>query len=109
MVSLINEYVSKIELKTDDMTKAIFSAALSNIDNIKSSSVIIKSNHYIVDIKLNEYDIDKSLAVANLFMERTRYHYSAYYIRFNEGDRVRYRYASCKENKEGFYCDIVIG
>ena len=108
MVSIMNNYVSNIKLSANEMTKGILLTALNDQDNIEKSSIIIKSNRFIVDVRLKEFSIEKAVDVVNYFMENTRYHYSAFFIRFNEGSRVRYRYASCKEDKDGFYCDIVI-
>lgn len=108
MVSTMNDYVAKIKLLSDDVTKSILKVALDEQLTIKSSNVLIKSNRYIVDVKLKEFSVENAVVVMNLFMEKTRYHYSAYFIRFNEGTLVRYRYATCRENKEGFYCDVVI-
>ena len=108
MVTIMNEYVSKINLTTDEITRGILNTALSEQDKVEASSVLIKSNRYIVDIHLIDYSVDNAVEVINQFMESTRYHYSAFFVRFNEGSRVRYRYASCKEDKEGFYCDVVI-
>ena len=108
MVSIMNDYVANIKLLSDDMTKSLLGAALLDQSNIKEKSIILKGNRYIVDIKLESYSVENAIAVMNHFMEGTRYHYSAYFVRFNEGNMVRYRYASCKENKEGFYCDVMI-
>lgn len=108
MVSIMNEYVAKIKLLSDDITKSILSVALTDQTNVIKCNILTKSNRYIVDIKLEEFSIEEAITIMNCFMERTRYHYSAYYIRFNEGNLVRYRFASCKENREGFYCDVVI-
>jgi len=108
MVSIMNDYITKIHMLSDDMTKNLLYAALMEQSNIEEKSIIIKGKRYIVDIKLASYSVEEAIAVMNHFMEKTRYHYSAYFVRFNEGNMVRYRYASCKENKEGFYCDVVI-
>lgn len=108
MVSVMNEYVSKINLTADALMQGVLQTALTEQAAIEKSSVLIKSNKYIVDIHLSSFSVENAVKAINFFMEKTRYHYSAFFIRFNEGDRVRYRYASCKENKEGFYCDIVI-
>lgn len=108
MVSIMNEYVSTIKLSTDDVTKSILEVALIEYSNIERKSILVKANHYIVDIKLKMFSIESAVAVMNHFMEKTRFHYSAYFIRFNEGNLIRYRYATCRENREGFYCDVVI-
>lgn len=104
----MNDYVAKMKLLSDDVTKSILNVSLADQSNIEKSNVLIKSNRYIVDIKLKDFSVENAVTVMNFFMERTRYHYSAYFIRFNEGNLVRYRYATCKENREGFYCDVVI-
>lgn len=108
MVNIMNEYTSKIQLLVDDVTKNILKVPLREHSNIAESNVQIRANRYIVDIRLNQFSVEHAVAIMNQFMEHTRYHYSAYYIRFNEGNRVRYRYATCRENKQGFYCDVVI-
>lgn len=108
MVSIMNDYITKIKLLSDDVTKSILNVSLTEQCDIEKSNVLIKSNRYIVDIQLKEFSVENAVTVMNFFMEKTRYHYSAYYIRFNEGSLVRYRYATCKENREGFYCDVVI-
>ena len=108
MVTIMNEYVSKINLTANAMTQGILNTALMEQSEVEQSSVLIKANRYIVDVHLKNFSIENAVIVFNEFMIKTRYHYSAFFIRFNEGNRVRYRYASCKENKEGFYCDVII-
>ena len=108
MVSIMNEYVSKINLTANAITQGILNTALSEQSEVEQSSVLIKSNRYIVDVHLKEFSVENAVSVINVFMDKTRFHYSAFFIRFNEGNRVRYRYASCKEDKDGFYCDVVI-
>lgn len=107
MINLMNQYISNINLKADDMSKQIFITAVKNQDNVQDISVIIRNNKYIVDIKLVTFSEDKVIQMMNCFMESTRYAYSSFYLRFNEGNQIRYRYASLKENKDGFYCDVV--
>lgn len=108
MLTIMNQYIDQITLLSDDVTKGILSSALSDQPVIIKHNILIKSNRYIVDIKLGDFTIENAIQVMNQFMERTRFHYSAYFIRFNEGNRVRYRYATCREDKNGFYCDVVI-
>lgn len=108
MVSVMNEYVAKIKLLTDEVTRGILKVPLMEDSNITDSTIQMKGNRYVVDIRLHQFSVEYAVTVMNQFMEHTRYHYSAYFIRFNEGNMVRYRYATCKENKEGFYCDVVI-
>ena len=108
MISVMNEYINQINLSSDDITKAVLDAALVEQKSIATHSILIKSNRYIVDIRLKEFSIENAVTTMNHFMENCRYHYSAFFIRFNEGNLVRYRFASCKENRDGFYCDVMI-
>ncbi|MDO5149630.1 MAG: hypothetical protein Q4D76_09575 [Oscillospiraceae bacterium] len=108
MVSVMNEYINKINLQTDDITKAIINAALYEQESIEKYNITVKSNRFIVDIHISSFEINKAVSVMNLFIQNCSFHYSSYYIRYNEGNLVRYRFATCKENKEGFYCDIII-
>lgn len=107
MVSILNQYVSNIELIYDDITKNIILAALKDNSDVDTATVLIKNNKFIVDIHLKEFTIEHATSTMNRFMDRTRFPYSAFFIRYNEGNQVRYRYATCKENKQGFYCDVV--
>lgn len=108
MISIMNEYLSKIHLYVDDLTKSILQTSLNSIELVENINVLTKSNRYIVDIKLEKFEIEEAVRIMNIFMEQTRFHYSAYFIRFNEGNLLRYRYATCKENKDGYYCDVMI-
>lgn len=108
MFSIMNSYVNNIKLQTDDVMKAVFNASLINIDAIDKFTIHIKSNRYVIDIHMKSFSIEGSSSIMNAIRLNCSYHYSSYYVRYNEGNLVRYRFASCKENKEGFYCDIVI-
>ena len=108
MVAIMNDYIAKIRLSADDVTKGILKVPLMEMDEVIENTILVKSNRFVVDIRLKHFSVKTAVKIMNYFMEKTRFHYSAYYIRFNEGDMVRYRYASCKESKEGFYCDVVI-
>ncbi len=107
MVTLMNQYISTMSLKSDDITKNILHNALMGHENVQSISTIIRNSKFIVDIKLKDFSVNNAITLMNLFICNTCYPYSSFYLRFNEGSQIRYRYASCKENKEGFYCDIV--
>ncbi len=108
MITYMNQYVDKIHLISDDITKNLFIAALRMDEAVEEFNVIIRNAKFIVDIKLKHYSIQQVTKTMNQFMEATRYPYSAFYLRFNEGSQIRYRYASCKEDKSGFYCDVII-
>jgi len=108
MITIMNEYISKIKLQTDSITKAVIENTLSSSEYVSKYTIQTKVNKFVIDIHLNEFDINKAVDFMNYFVQNCSYHYSSYYLRFNEGNSVRYRFATCKENKEGFSCEIII-
>lgn len=107
MFRVINEYMTKVKLKSDEQIKLTIENFLRECPDIKSYTVMVNFNQYIVDIRLKEYDIEKVNEVFGCFNKEVSYDYSSLYIRYNEGKCVRYRYITSKENKEAFYCDIL--
>lgn len=110
MFRVINEYMEKITLKSDDNIYNMFVAFLKEYSDveIKKYTVNISANRFVLDIRLIDYSVDNAKKVFDDFNRAVSYPYSALHVRFNEGKCVRYRFITCKENKEGFYCDIVI-
>ena len=96
MITFMNQYVAKINLISDDLLKNLLIAALRSKDNISDFSVIIRNRKFSVEIKLTTYSIEAVTKAMNAYIEETSYPYSAFYLRLNEGNQVRYRYASCK-------------
>ena len=45
--------------------------------------------------------------IFNMINSNISYDYSSFYVRFNEGSCVRYRYITSSENKDAIYCDII--
>lgn len=108
MINVINEYISKISLQSDDITKNLLIAAIDSDKEIVKSNVFNKAKGFVVDIKVDDFSVDLSTTIMNKFMCKTKYPYSSMVVRFNEGSLVRFKYASCKENREGFACDVII-
>lgn len=108
MFRAINEYLSKVNIiNSDDITNRI-NSFLDNEEEVSRHVVSLSFNRYIVDITLKEFGIDEATRIFNLFNYNVSYPYSSMHVRFNEGKCVRYRYITCKEDKDGFYCDIII-
>ena len=108
MYRVINEYLGKVNLQANNDIYNRISNYVNSIDGVKSCTVTVNFKRYIVDIRLDEYSIDMAKKVFDRFNEGISYPYSAMHVRFNEGTCVRYRYITSNENKEAFYCDIVI-
>ncbi len=107
MFRLMNNYMREINLVVNADTKAMMDTVLRKSDLIEHFCITINFNRYIVDIKLKNYSVQEAKMHFDDFSNNIKYPYSDMTVRYNEGKLVRYRFASCKENKEGFYCDII--
>lgn len=110
MFRVINEYVNKITLKSDDSISDMFRSFLDNYIkvDIDKYSISVNCNQYVLDIRLAKYSLEDAELMFKDFNRAVAYPYSSLHVRFNEGRCVRYRYITCREDKEGFYCDMVI-
>lgn len=108
MYTVINEYLSKVNLLANDEIYNKISMYCSGLKGVKKTTVTVNFNRYVVDIRLNKFSVDNAVKIFNLLNEGLSYPYSSMFVRFNEGSCVRYRYMTCNESKYGFYCDIVI-
>lgn len=107
MFRMMNEYMRQIKLTVDKKLVDRLNESLASCDEIERFCVTINFNRYIVDIKLKEYSIDNAHINFQSMVNEIKYAYSDMSVRYNEGKVVRYRYASCKEDKTGYYMDIV--
>ncbi len=108
MFRVINEYLGKVNLQANDEIYNRLTGVLNENMDIKSTTVTVNFQRYMVDIKLKKFSVEKAEEVFKLFNQNVSYSYSSLYVRFNEGKCVRYRYVTSKEDKRAFYCDIII-
>ncbi|MGN0152617.1 MAG: hypothetical protein ACI39Q_09105 [Wujia sp.] len=108
MYRVINKYLENVNLQANNEIYMLLKNVLADISEIKKYTVSVSVKHFVVDIKLNAFSVEKAAEVFNMFNTQIAYPYSEMHVRFNEGKCVRYRYVTSKENKEGFYCDICI-
>ena len=107
MFRVFNEYIKYIQLSTAPDVECAFNHYLADCKGIKSYCVTIHYNRLVVDIHLNKFSMEQAEKQFIKLSSAVSYPYSQMYVRFNEGDVIRYRYASCNEAKVGFYCDVV--
>lgn len=108
MFRVINEYLGKVNLQANDEIYKMISDCLDDCKDIKNHTVTVNFQRYMVDIKLKKYSVEEAVKVFNYFNNKISYDYSSMHVRFNEGKCVRYRYITSKEDKNAFYCDIII-
>ena len=104
---MINEYLTKVRLQADKDIEQNINKLLSSCDLVKSYNISFNFNRYVIDIRLNDYSLTNVEECFKIFNSEISYSYSSLYVRFNEGKCVRYRFVTSKDNKEGFYCDII--
>lgn len=107
MFKIMNNYMREVKLVVSPDIENSMKRFLENNNNVERYCITVNFNRYIVDIKLIDYSVYNAEIQFNDFIRIIKYPYSDMSVRYNEDKLVRYRYISCKENKEGFYCDIV--
>lgn len=108
MFRAINEYMAKLNIVTDEDLARLMNDYLAKQKNIDNFSINVNYNRYIVDIRMKKYSVNSADKTFRKFVSATSYPYSHISVRYNEDERVRYRYVTCKENKNGVYMDIII-
>lgn len=108
MFRVINEYMSKVHLRSDKEIYDRLNTYLSMCKDIDYFTVTVNHNIYVVDIKVGNFTLELAEKLFGDFNKNISYPYSALYLRFNEGKCVRYRYITSQESKDAFYCDIII-
>jgi len=109
MFRVINEYLSKVNLQSNDQIYNMITSYLAGNKDILKYTVTVNFKRYMLDIKLKDYSVDNVVKMFNDLIEHISYPYSSMHVRFNEGKCVRYRYITCNENKNAFYCDMIFG
>lgn len=109
MYRVINKYIENTNLRTGEDIYNRLTDYLKTVSDIKQYTISVHSNHYVVNIRLACFSVEQAATIFHMFNAKVSYPYSSLYVRFNEGKCVRYRYVTSKENKDGFYCDIIFG
>lgn len=107
MFRAFNEYIGKINLILDQTLIDRLIESVQDDENTKNVTVNVSFNKYIVDIRLNDFSVELADRLFRKLVCETAYPYSHISIRYNENTRVKYRFATCKEDKNGVYMDVV--
>ena len=107
MFRAFNEYLGKIQLILDQEVIDKLTDEVKEDENVSSICVNVSFNKYIVDIRLKEFTVDIADRMFRRLVEKSAYPYSHISIRYNENTRVKYRFATCREDKTGIYMDVV--
>ena len=108
MFRAVNDYLAKLNIRTDDDIRSTMEKFLVRQKSVKDFSINVNYNRYVVDITLNNFSVKRADTFYRKFEAAVTYPYSHISVRYNEDSRVRYRFATCRENKDGVYMDIII-
>lgn len=108
MFRIINQYLANVNITTDKEMKTKVDIFLQDRADLTKYCINESFNKYIVDIRMQEYSVENADRLFRDFETYTAYSYSAMYVRYNEGARVRYRFVTSKEDKSAVYMDVVI-
>ena len=107
MFTVLNEYLSRMNILTDDKIYNKINECITKTEGISKVCINVNLNRYLVDIKLSEYSVENADVYFKKFIKSVAYPYSLFYLRYNEGKLVRYKFATCREDKTGFYCELI--
>ena len=107
MYKIMNAYMSKVQLQTGPELQQRLCDIVNSIKEIKSFSVTEHFKQFAIDITLESFSVDRAAAVFHELQGKIASPYSSFYVRFNEGRCVRYWFITCKEDKQGIYCDFI--
>lgn len=108
MYRIVNEYMNKVKLCQDSSIYDRLNQYLNDCETVDGHTVTVSFMRYVVDVRLKKFSVENANDFFAEFNKHISYEYSSLFVRFNEGKCVRYRYITSQENKNAFYCDIVI-
>lgn len=107
MYKVINEYMSKVVLQAGEEVRRQLCKEIESVHAVKSFSVTERAKQFVIDMKLVSFSVEEAARVFYELQGKIANPYSSIYVRYNEGRCVRYRFITCRENKEGIYCDFI--
>lgn len=107
MFRVLNEYIGRLTLQLDDDLIHKVEEVIMEDESTKTVTINVSFNKYIVDVRMKDFSVDEADRAFRDLAEEVAYPYSHISVRYNESSRVKYRFATCKEDKTGIYMDVV--
>ena len=108
MFRVLNEYIGRLTLQLDDDLIHKVEEVIMEDESTKTVTINVSFNKYIVDVRMKDFSVEEADRAFRDMAGAVAYPYSHISVRYNEEARVRYRFASCKEDKTGTYMDVII-
>jgi len=107
MFRVVNEYISHVNLITDTELESRLRDFLGELTELRKYSLNSVYNRYVLDIRLKKFSVELSDKLYRDIERVAAYSYSHISVRYNEGDRVRYRFVTCRESRDGVCMDVI--
>jgi hypothetical protein len=104
---VFNEYLSRVRVITDDIVRQRMDDFFEEDKDIIKATINVNYNKFVVDIVMNEFTVDNADLCFRSFVAKVAYPYSSLWTRYNEGNRVCYRFLTSNENKTAVYMNIM--
>ncbi|MBQ8950012.1 MAG: hypothetical protein IJ065_02470 [Eubacterium sp.] len=107
MFRVLNEYIGRLTLQLDENLIHRVEEVIMKDKSTNTVNINVSFNKYIVDVRMKEFSVEEADRAFRQLECSVAYPYSHISARFNESTRVKYRFATCKEDKTGIYMDVV--
>lgn len=107
MYRVMNDFLAHMEVTENPVFQNKLYTILSKIPEIRVFHINMTGNYYTADIRLKHFSMEEADRIFRILEAEIFFSYASMYVRYNEGDRVRYRAATCAEDKKGVYADLI--
>ena len=107
MFRVMNDYLANMKWTTNEKIYGEINSFFEKEKSVNKVCVNVNFNTYIIDVRMTGFNIKKADGLFRKFKGHFSYPYSKLSVRYNEGSRVVYRYATCQENKTGVYMQVI--
>lgn len=107
MFRLMNQYLASIHLSPAGKHHDRIDAFLKKQKSIRKYLIQTAGDTEMIHIYLNHFSVQAADRLFRRFASAVCFPYSQMSLRYNEGSHICYRLATCQENKEGFYMNVV--
>lgn len=107
MFRVFNEYLSRVNVTNDDGLRGKMENFFKSEECISKATVNMNYNKYVVDIIMDEFTVEHADICFRKLVGAIAYPYSSLWTRYNEGNRVCYRFLTSKESKNAVYMNIM--
>jgi hypothetical protein len=96
-----------VNVSVDEALRCRLEHFLEEDGQTVKSTITMNYSKYVVDIVLDEFTVEHADICFRELVSAVAYPYSSLWTRYNEGDRVCYRFLTSREDKTAVYMNIM--